>query len=312
MLKSPIGIIGFIMPCADPERRAELFVKTRWNGSVICPHCDSCLIKKNGKYEIYLHRYCCRYCRRAFNDKTGTVFHYSRVPFSGWFLHICLYCMVPVACVSIREISKKLGLAYVTAYRMARCIMGRLSDVQAGTALEDIFEVDGLYTHAGMKGRGHHDRILASGRRPSRRGLKHGRGRGGFNRDFPMAMCYHQRGGNTVYGVPQTFSSIADLVNAISRGSTTYTDELSAYDSLDGRGYRHESVCHKDKEYARGGVHVNNCECRAGLLRYRLAKHRGVNKYRLELYAMTFQFLHNRRDQDDFSKFCSVLAVVCA
>ena len=51
---------------------------------------------------------------------------------------------------------------------------------------------------------------------------------------------------------------------------------------------------------------------RAGLLRCWLAKHRGVNKYHLELYAMTFQFLHNRRDQDDFSKFCSVLAVVCA
>ena len=182
--------------------------------------------------------------------------------------------------LSIREISKKLGLAYTTTYRMARCIMERLSDVQAGMALEGVCEVDELYVHAGMKGRGYHEEILESGRMPSRRGLKHGRGRGGFKKDFPMAMCYHQRGGSTVYEVPQEFWSILGLVmNVIAKGSRVYTDEFNAYDSLAAMGYRHESVCHKDREYARGDVHVNNCECRAGLLRYWLAKHRGVNKY---------------------------------
>ena len=132
-------------------------------------------------------------------------------------------------------------------------------------ALEGVCEVDELYVHAGMKGRGYHEEILESGRMPSRRGLKHGRGRGGFTKDFPMVMCYHQRGGSTVYGVPQEFRSILGLVmNVIAKGSRVYTDEFNAYDSLAAMGYRHESVCHKDREYARGDVHVNNCECRAG------------------------------------------------
>ena len=196
-------------------------------------------------------------------------FHYPRISLPVRFVHIHLYCIMSVACVSIREMSRKMGVAYTTAYRMSRRIMYRLADFQVGMALEGSCEVDELHAHAGMKGRRYHDKILESRSLPSRRGLKHRRGRGGFGKDFPTAMCYHQRGGSAICDVPQPFSSIAALVQEIvSKGSGICTDELGAYDSLDSRRYRYESVCHKAKEYARGDVHVNNCECRAGLLRY--------------------------------------------
>ena len=73
-------------------------------------------------------------------------------------------------------------------------------------------------------------------------------------------------------------------------------------------GYTHDSVQHTKGEYARGEVHTNNCENRAGLYNW-LRKYRGVSKYYLEQYIL---FLHNRRKLDDEEKFREVLHAICA
>ncbi|MGC1927514.1 MAG: transposase [Candidatus Nitrosopolaris sp.] len=39
-----------------------------------------------------------------------------------------------------------------------------------------------------------------------------------------------------------------------------YTNEYLAYENLKKYGFVHKQVCHSQKEYARGDVHVNNCE----------------------------------------------------
>jgi hypothetical protein len=44
-------------------------------------------------------------------------------------------------------------------------------------------EVDDVYVNAGLKGRGNHGRILLLGRGPRCRGLRAGRGRGGWDKD---------------------------------------------------------------------------------------------------------------------------------
>jgi hypothetical protein len=44
-------------------------------------------------------------------------------------------------------------------------------------------EVDEVYVNAGLKGRGNHDRIILLGRGPRCRGLRAGRGRGGWDKD---------------------------------------------------------------------------------------------------------------------------------
>ena len=50
--------------------------------------------------------------------------------------------------------------------------------------------------------------------------------------------------------------------------SKIYTDEYPGYRNLKKYGFVHKQVCHSQKEYARGVVHVNNCECRSNLTRY--------------------------------------------
>jgi len=47
-----------------------------------------------------------------------------------------------------------------------------------------------------------------------------------------------------------------------------YTDEFLAYENLKKYGFIHKQVCHSQKEYARGDVYVNNCECKNNLYNY--------------------------------------------
>ena len=42
--------------------------------------------KKYGRYKMYFQRYFCHNCNVTFNDKTGTIFHYSHISLSSWFV----------------------------------------------------------------------------------------------------------------------------------------------------------------------------------------------------------------------------------
>jgi transposase-like protein len=69
-----------------------------------------------------------------------------------------------------------------------------------------------------------------------------------------------QRNGMTYFDVPAVDKPLIDIVcNNVEYGSTVFTDEYRAYDSLEEHGFVHKSVNHSEKEYANGIVHVNNC-----------------------------------------------------
>jgi hypothetical protein len=54
-------------------------------------------------------------------------------------------------------------------------------------------------------------------------------------------------------------------------------------------GYKHDYVNHSIGEYARGDVHINNCENRASILRPWPSAHRGIFKDNLDTYLSLFQ-----------------------
>lgn len=306
-----MNILEFFALILDEASCAQIFRMARWNGLVSCPHCNCDSIKRYGKYRVCFQRYFCHNCKKTFNDKIGTIFGYSHVSLSRWFCYIWMFCICSITGMSIREISKKLAVQYRTSYYMSRKIMQKISESQKEMTLFGNCEADELYVHCGMKGRNYHDIIVSSGRLPRRHAVKPPPGRGRFEGNFPMVMCYHQRGGNTIFAVPQNYDSIASLVcSTIIKGSRINTDKYRAYNSLESLGYDHRAVNYGLKEYARGDIHTNNCECRTALLRLWMAKHRGVNKFNLELYLKTFQFIHNIRHLDDYSRFLRILSVV--
>jgi len=64
------------------------------------------------------------------------------------------------------------------------------------------------------------------------------------------------------------------------------TNEFKSYGVL---GYIYETVKNSEREYARGDIHINNCENKASILRPWLSKHRGISKDRLETYLKIFK-----------------------
>ncbi len=293
----------------DEQFCACLFRSARWNMGLYCPRCNSNRVRRHCRYRMLFQRYYCHHCGQTFNDKTGTVFHYSHVPLSRWFLAIYLFCMVSWTGISIRSTSLQLGIAYRICYHMIRGIMGRIATA-GDQKLGGTVEHDELYVKSGMKGRGYHYDIVRQ-RPPRKRGLKPPPGRGTFDNDQPMILCCHQRGDATLFGVPANDDPLASQVcNTVTYGSTVYTDDYPAYEKLAEYGFDHDTVCHSVKEYARGDIHTNNCECRTNLFKLWLGKFMGVNKYNLHLYAKTFQFLHNNRHLDDWAKFMRILSVI--
>jgi transposase-like protein len=112
----------------DESWCTSLLRNVRWDkGRVECPRCNSYNIKKDGQYRSY-QKYLCKQCKRWFNDKTGTVFHYSHMPLKKWFLALYLYFVLWPGC-SIREISSEVVVPYPRCYKFIRTVMEKLSSL---------------------------------------------------------------------------------------------------------------------------------------------------------------------------------------
>jgi transposase len=95
----------------------------------------------------------------------------------------------------------------------------------------------------------------------------------------------------------------------IGAGSRIYTDSFPSYSILQGMGYRHDYVNHSLREYARGDVHINNCENRASILRRWLSVHRGVSKDNLDTYLSLFQLQRNTNKLPTIEKIKTIVKI---
>jgi transposase-like protein len=216
--------------------------------------------------------------------------------------------------VPLLRASIDVGRSYGSVYRSFRRIMYSVERYArcSRRMLSGAVEVDEVYVNAGLKGRGNHGRIILLGRGPRCRGLRAGRGRGGWDKDVIPVFTIIGRDGHEVY-IPSrdvrggTVARIAS--RHIEAGSRIYTDSFPSYNVLQGIGYRHEYVNHSMGEYVRGEVHINNCENRASILRPWLSVHRGVSKDNLKTYLSLFQLQRNTNKQPTIEKIKTIVKI---
>ena len=312
-------LLALLVLFADADAVAELFRRVRWINGLVCPNCPkrNTNVTRYCKYKGNIQRYKCKDCHITFNDKTGTILHYKRISMGKWMLSVWMYLCGPLNGISINYISEAIGHTYKTTYYMIRAMMDQIQSLQEKVLSGDC-ETDEMYKKAASKGvrleTNGEDRTL-----PSRRALPRGPGRGTFEKNTPMITLYHQRATKddhdwTIFDVPRAGKSLMEMVqNRIKKGSKVMTDEHPGYKKLGGVGYDHATVNHSEGEYASGPdneIHSNNCECRAGLLRWWMSKHRGVSKWHLESYVKAFQFVHNHRHHSIEGRFMVTLAAL--
>ena len=96
-----------IQDLIDDAKCYETVRTMRWPGGVLCPHCSSASVIRNGGDDTQPHRqrYECHACRQRFDDLTGTIFAGHRQPLRTWIA--CLYLMglnlssLPIALVPL-------------------------------------------------------------------------------------------------------------------------------------------------------------------------------------------------------------------
>jgi len=181
-----------------------------------------------------------------FNDKTGTILHYSRLSLREWFMLMLLFLGLHNSGLGL---SWLLDRSPMTVFKALRKLMLRLKDGKV--EFRGVVEVDELYVNAGLNGRNNSVRIKHLCREPRRRAFRR-RGRGSWIHDKPAVFILVGRGGGGDYA-PSSNVEAEAAIKIVGRrtlkNSTIYTDSFKSYLGLSRLSFIHEYVNHSEGEW---------------------------------------------------------------
>jgi transposase-like protein len=294
---------------SDEDSARELLEKLRWQGGVICPHCDAeraykIVPKEGSKTRKGLWK--CAICRKQFTVTVGTIFEGSRIPISKWLMAIHLICSSKKG-VSALQLSRNLDLTYKTAWFMAHRIRYAMGQEPLRTKLKGTVEADEAYFGGKISNMHRKDRV--------RRNLITGQ-RGLSKEKAPVVTLVEREGEGRVktrHMEHVTSLNIKRMLNECVARDNAFlmTDEAHQYKGAKHMFLGHETVQHSAKEYVRGLAHVNTAESVHALLK------RGVmgvyhhwSKKHLHRYLAEFDFRWNTRKITDGERTMEAIAIV--
>ncbi len=266
----------------DEATCLRYFEQLRFKGGDYCPHCKHDKIQRfaDGK------RYRCAKCRKDFRIMTGTLFGETKIPMQKWFIAIYLLTTAKKGISSI-WLSEQIGVTQKTAWYMDHRIREAMK--QGHAKLFGTVEVDETYL-----------------------GGKHRR-QYGFRKKAPI-MGMTERGGSIkAYHVPnrETHTILNKMTEHVDKKAYVMSDEAGVYKKLTRLGYRHGSVKHGKKHWARGDINTNSIESFWALFKrgYHGTYHTMSRKH-LQRYIDEFAFRFNHRNKPMHEKFTDTVVLV--
>src|SRR3954463_9423887 len=179
-------------PEKTPYRGYEVIRQLRWPDGVVCLHCSSTGVVRNGHDDRERHRqrYLCKACKYRFDDLTGTVLAGHHQPVSTWILGSYFMGVN----LSNRQIAQELGVCESDAQAMTEVLRHGIVATTPDVVLSGDVEFDELYVVAGHKGKP--EAVRAKGREGRRNRLKGGRGT--LEKEKPPIFGMIERGGQVV------------------------------------------------------------------------------------------------------------------
>jgi len=254
----------------------------RWGNGIYCPHyCAESPIRygSNRLYQLYMRM---NY-GQTFNDKTGTVFGYSRTTLRERNLSCYIYIRLNA---SIRQLDTELAVTYKRVYwRVQRFLQAPHLNLisTARWSSTNCKYLQNMRSAKATIDRAHVAYPLVDVERTKR--TIHW-----FSSSPTVALKRR-----TFTGKNLDKSTIRLLLsNRQQESLTDYNDRFRAYDPLDeDDSFDWEYVIHGKGEYSGGDVHINICESRTSLARRWLSSHRGVSNNKPRPYHRGVQ-LHRR------------------
>ena len=129
-----------IQDLIDDARCYQTIRDMRWPEGVICPHCCSDSVIKNGMDETQVHRqrYECKGCRQRFDDLTDTIFAGHHQPLQTWIAGLYLMGLN----LSGLQIAQELDINKDDARAMIQRLRQGIIDRRPPVALEGEVECD--------------------------------------------------------------------------------------------------------------------------------------------------------------------------
>ena len=266
----------FKMFPTDEDCLKHLF-KTRFGADYACTKCG---VIGGWTKLAKLPAYTCN-CGHHVHPMAGTFFQDSRTPLQKWFYAMYLFTTTRHG-VAAKELQRQLSVTYKTAWRMAHEIRKHMAKVDGDAPLSGVVEVD---------------ETVVGGRR---RGMGTGRTKmahkaivfGMLERDGDVAM--------RVVDDAKRDTLFPHIEANVTKGTMIHSDEYAVYRTLPLQGYKHLTVDHSKKEYARGEIHTNAIENMwAQLKRSIRGTHIHVSPKHLQKYLGEFEFRFNLRKRPD-------------
>lgn len=279
----------------------ELFRCFRWGKTVYCPYCGSVHVYK-GK-----GRYKCKDCNRRFTDKTGTLFHGSKLSLTT--IMAALYLMMTDRGLSSYIMGTQLGISQRTSWCLQTKV--RLTLSQKELKVGDDVAVDEWYACGSLKWKHLSDKLKLY--------EKYGIQVENNHPTQPQSLMLSRRRGVPVIGLhdgttlvlqqveaPVLSQSIIDTINAHNGGMTHLTcDESHLYFPL-AKLWETTTMNHKKHIYGWDGYSSNRIEnCFGHFNTDNVCHHRHQKDRYMQGYLNLFVFVRNNRKNtitDSFTK----------
>ncbi len=269
----------FFKQFPDDDACLAYLMSLRHGDVLECPKCG-----KEGRFARIrkMPAYSCPTCGHHIHPMVGTPFHRSHVPLQKWFYALYLFTTTRHG-VPAKELQRQLGVSYPTAFRMAHKVRDYMGALDGEPPLTGHVEVDETYV---------------GGKRPKVKGFT---GRGARGKTVVFGIL--ERDGELYTKVVPNASGkslIPEITRQVPRGTRISSDEWAPYRVLTSLGYRHDTVYHGAKEYARGDVHVNTLEAFWSMLKRSIrGTHIHVSRKHLPKYLGEFEYRYNLRKRPD-------------
>ncbi|MCH8197015.1 MAG: IS1595 family transposase [Proteobacteria bacterium] len=269
-MTKPFNIQEFFNRFPDDDTCLDHLMEVRYGKEGDCPKCG-----KHSKFHRLRKEpaYVCQWCGHHIHPMAGTPFARSRTPLQKWFYAMFLFTTTRNG-VAAKELQRQLGVTYKTAWRIGHEIRKYMAWVDGDSPL-------------GPKGIVEVDKAFIGGYDPMGKDDKH------------IVLGMVERGGEIITRVVRdrrAKSVVPHIVENVRLGTRVATDEGRTFRGLAEKGYRHATVNHAKKEWARGPVHTNTIEAFWGCLKRGInGTHIWVSRKHLPKYLGEFEFRFNLR-----------------
>lgn len=149
-----LSLPKFLETYGSEAQCAEALFGWRWPRGFICPECGHADGYSEVKTRGLLQ---CKHCRHQTSLTAGTIFAYSKLPLTTWFLAMYLLTQQKNG-ISALELKRQLGVSYPTAWSVKHKLLQVMLERDADRQLTGVIEIDDVYwggeCHGKTPGRG--------------------------------------------------------------------------------------------------------------------------------------------------------------